>query len=175
MHRPALITALLTVALASLGTLAPLRAMAEASDGEPFSRRAAAGTGADGTEFIGTLYVQRFAAEDDQLMAIGSLSGQMTRAVGDVAQPVRALRNVPARLRVSSSSATCEALSLRLDPVRLEPRGPLIQVDPIRLDATAEPGQLARNLRCSLAEQLAAGAPASDAASLLNALLKLLA
>ena len=175
MHRLLLISAVLIAALASAGLGAPSRTMAEASDGEPFNRRAVTGTGADGTEFLGTLYVQRFAADGEHLVAIGSLSGRLTRTVGRVAEPLATLRDVPVRVPVTGSASTCEALELRFASFRPDPRGPVVRADPIRLDAASEPGELSRNLRCSLAEQLGVDVPPREVATLLNGLLKLLA
>ena len=176
MHRPRLISILLVAALATHVVIAPPRALAEASDGRPFNRRAAAGTGADGTEFLGTLYVQRFAAEGERLVAIGSLSGRQTRTTGTVAQPVTTLRDVPVRVPLAGIAATCDGLELRFAPIRPDPQGPLIQADPLRHDGGgSDADDLERSLRCSLAGRLAAGAPAGEVAALLDAMLKLLA
>ena len=175
MHRLLLISAVLIAALASAGLGAPSRTMAEASDGEPFNRRPVTGTGADGTEFLGTLYVQRFAPDGERLVAIGSLSGQLTRTAGAVAQPVTALRDAAVRVPVTGIASTCEVLELEFASFRPAPTGPAVRADPIRLDGATEPGALSRNLRCSLAEQLGADAPSGQVATLLNGLLKLLA
>ena len=175
MHRLLLISLLLAAGSVSLGLLAPLPVTAAASDGEPFSRRPVAGVGADGTEFLGTLYVQRFAADGGRLVAIGSLSGQLTRTTGAVAQPVRTLRNVAVRAPVAGIAATCEALEVRFAPVRPDPQSPPLQADPLRHEGGGSGADgLERALRCSLASRLAAGAPAGELAALLDAMLKLL-
>ena len=63
------------------------------------------------------------------------------------------------------------------DPVRWEPLGLLIRVDPIRLDdATLPvPGELPRGVLCSLSDRLDRGAGPDALAGPLNVLLKVLA
>jgi hypothetical protein len=176
MQRP-LSALALVLALVTPPALAPMGAAAEPTSPYPFTQLAAAGTGAGGMEFLGTLNVQRFVVQGDRLVATAALSGRVTRIVDRAATPVTRLSDVPARVPVAGLAATCEALELRLDPVRWEPLGLLIRVDPIRLDdATLPvPGELPRSVLCSLSDRLDRGAGPDALAGLLNVLLKVLA
>lgn len=154
--------------------LAPLSAAAAPTSPDPFTRLAAAGTGAGGLEFIGTLNVQRFVVQGGRLVAAAALSGRVSRTVDRAATPVTRLNSVPARVPVAGLAATCEALELRLDPLRWEPLGLLIRVEPIRLDDATLPvtGQLPRSVLCSIKDLLDRGAGPDPLAELLNVLLK---
>ena len=64
MHRLLALHVVLGALVVGSGLVRPLPADAVASDGEPFADRPVAGTSPDGTEFLGTLFVHRFARVD---------------------------------------------------------------------------------------------------------------
>jgi hypothetical protein len=161
--------------LTLIGTivLAPAGAAAYPTGPNPFTQIPAAGTGADGSEFVGTLNIQRFDELGDELFAFGTLSGQLTRTVDNVAVPVATVTNLPAAVPLISLSATCETLDLVLGPVPPEPLSFAIAVNPVHLGAAIlDPEELAGELACSVAILLDSGTPLRVAGELLNPLLE---
>ena len=68
----------------------------------------AAGTTSGGGKFAGTLSVERFAARDDQVVAVGMITGTVVDATG---RPVGTLLNGPIALPVTVSPAEAAGLS----------------------------------------------------------------
>ena len=126
------------------------------------------GTTANGGTFSGTLAVTKFVQRNGTLAAVGTLSGTITDAVGNVT-PVS---NVPVTLPVTAT-ATCQVLHLELGPLDLNLLGLMVHLDRVVLDITAQsgPGNLLGNLLCGLAGLLDNGGGLAGIVTLLNQLL----
>jgi hypothetical protein len=105
------------------------------------------GTGLGGT-FAGTFQLQRFARQDDAVVAVGVLTGTVTTAAGAVTSIVRTVS-----LPVAIGDATCEILHLDLGPLALDLLGLQIDLSRVVLDITAQAGagNLLGNLLCAVA------------------------
>ena len=147
----------LALALLSALMLAPVAASATPSDldGDPFTGMLASGSSPDGTEFLGTMELQDFDTRAGQLVALGTLSGQITRTDGTLTTPVAMVDGASIEVPIGSIVATCERLNLAFGPAPLEVQTPMIQVAPIRIDG-ADPsadGAMTRERLCILASQ----------------------
>jgi hypothetical protein len=149
-------------------------AAASPANPNPFTDVPASGTGTDGVDFLGTLNVLEFAVLGDELFAVGTLSGQLSHTVDNVAVPVTTVKSLPVTAAVTVISATCDTLDLVLGPVPPEPLGFAIAVNPIHLEGvrTADSGEGTVELACSIAGLLESGAPLHLAGELLNPLLE---
>jgi len=110
--------------------------------------------------------IQAFEARDGQLVAVGTLSGQVTRRVGSVATPVATLDAAPLEVPVGAVVATCDRLGLAFGPVPLDLHAPMVQMAPIRIDGAEQPvdSVMTEARLCALADQFqAATAPALQA------------
>jgi hypothetical protein len=155
-----------------LGPLAAARALA-APGPLPNVPVAGSGTNAAGVQgtFAGTLNVSRFVAQGGQVFAVGTLSGTLTDALGNVLGTVT---NVAAQPQVTAL-ATCTILDLTLGPLHLDLLGLVIDLNQVHLVITAEqaPGNLLGNLLCAIANLLNSNAAATALAQLLNQLLRI--
>lgn len=109
-------------------------------------------TGAgSGATFAGTFDLQRFAVQNGQVMAIGTVTGVVSTATGIVGSVVR---NVALPTQVTQ--ATCDILHLDLGPLNLDLLGLNIDLSRVVLDITAESGagNLLGNLLCSVTNLL---------------------
>lgn len=154
----------MAVALALLGAAAagPSPAVATNPGFDPFDRIPAAGSDPSGAEFIGTLDVREFEARGDELVAVGTLSGQLARTVGGIVEPVGTLDEARVEVPVGAVSASCERLVVAFGPLPLDPLGPVVQVNPIRVDdadPTANGGSAEPRL-CAIAARLQGATPA---------------
>lgn len=122
--------------------------------------------------FEGTFNVTRFAVQGGDLVAIGTLTGTVFDAEGDIVGTVT--RNLT--LPVLDTQASCEILDLTLGPLDLDLLGLVVHLDTVHLNITAEPGpgNLLGNLLCAIAGLLDSDAPLNTIALLLNQLLGLL-
>ena len=131
------------------------------------------GTSAAGAvNFVGTLSIQKFDVQNNQVVAIGNLTGQVTGAVVGLVQNL--LVTIPL---VDANADACEILHLELGPIDLNLLGLVVHVDRIVVDISAQPGpgNLLGNLLCAIAGLLdQPGAPLGIIADLLNSLLDLL-
>ena len=154
------------LALLTAPVLTPREALATGAAVTPFERLPAAGTGPSGAEFLGTLDVQRFVAEDGQLVAVGTLAGQVTRIIGSTAVPLETVDEMPISVPVVETLATCERLELDLGPIRLGQEGLLVSVNRIHVDAAelVAVDRVPEALLCPVAEALAIS-PTSPAAA----------
>jgi hypothetical protein len=125
------------------------------------------GTGG-GANFVGTFQLQRFAAQDGQLVASGLLTGVVTTATGTATSVARTV-SMPAAV----TQATCDILHLDLGPLNLDLLGLQVALSQIVLDITAQSGagNLLGNLLCGVANLLN---DPSGLAGLLNRILSLL-
>lgn len=125
--------------------------------------------------FQGVFDITRFAVQDGQLVAIGTLSGVVRDALGNV---IGNITNQALTLPVllPTTTGTCEILHLELGPLDLNLLGLVVHLDRVVLDITAEqgPGNLLGNLLCAIAGLLDAGGPLQGLAALLNQILRVL-
>ncbi len=112
-------------------------------------------TGLVGTagSFIGTLNIQRFAFQNGQLVAIGTLTGTLRDATG---KSLGSVTNRAVTLPVTTAQAACRILHLELGPIYLNLLGLVVRTNRIVVDITAVPGpgNLLGNLLCSVAHLL---------------------
>ena len=147
----------LALALLSASLFVPSAARATPSDldGDPFTGMVASGSSPDGAEFLGTMEIQDFVNRDGQLVALGTLSGQVTSTDGTRTTPVAIVDDASVEVPVGSVLATCERLHLSFGPVPLDLQTSMIQVAPIRIDNTdpSADGAMTRERLCTLAGQ----------------------
>ena len=124
--------------------------------------------------FTGTFDLQRFAVDDGQIVAVGTLTGTLTDAAGNAIGSIVRTLSIP--LDLDTVEASCDILHLDLGPLDLDLLGLVVHLDPVVLDITAEPGpgNLLGNLLCAVAGLLDGNAPLNQIVSLLNQLLGLL-
>jgi hypothetical protein len=106
------------------------------------------GTVADGSTFSGVFNLTRFAVQNGQVVAIGTVSGILTSVTGVVTSVLQAVV-VPTAI----GQATCQILHLDLGPLFLDVLGLQVDLSRVVLDITAVPGagNLLGNLLCAVA------------------------
>lgn len=121
--------------------------------------------------FTGTFTLDRFVSQNGVLAIVGTLTGQLVDAAGNVIATITETITVPI-----STTASCGILHLEVGPIDLDLLGLVVHVDKIVVDITAQsgPGNLVGNLLCGIAGLLDSGVPTSVLVNLLNALLGLL-
>ena len=165
----------LIAALISLYVLLPLNATSAQKRTSPettFPVSLVGQTAAGAVNFVGTLNIQKFDVQNNQVVAIGTLTGQVTGAVVGLVQNL--LVTIPL---IDANQEACEILHLELGPIDLNLLGLVVHVDRIVIDITAQPGpgNLLGNLLCAIAGLLdQPGAPLNIIQDLLNSLLDLL-
>ena len=165
----------LIAALLSLYVLLPLSAVSAQKKTSPettFPVSFVGTTAAGAVNFVGTLSIQKFDVQNNQVVAIGQLTGQVTGAVTGLVQNL--LVTIPL---IDANQEACEILHLELGPIDLNLLGLVVHVDRIVIDISAQPGpgNLLGNLLCAIAGLLdQPGAPLGIIADLLNSLLDLL-
>jgi hypothetical protein len=109
----------------------------------------------------------RFAVQNQQIVAVGTLSGTLTDATGLVRSFVQ---NV---VLAVTAQATCQILHLELGPLDLDILGLMVHLDKVVLDITAQsgPGNLLGNLLCAVANLLNSGGALTQLVNLLNQIL----
>ena len=171
-HRDKLRTLAAGVAAGALAIAPPL-ARTTLADHSPFHGIPISGPipGVVGGTFSGTLDVTGFEVVDGQLVAVGTLSGQLLDALGGV---IGTVTNAPVQLPVTEANGTCEILHLELGPLDLDLLGLVVHLDRVVLDITAESGagNLLGNLLCAIAGLLDRDGPLQGIAGLLNNLLR---
>lgn len=176
---PTVVTRTLTVVLALATMLLAGVGAAGSATAAPRTADAATsevtGTLADGTGSVdGTFDVQRFTRQGDQLMAVGTFTGTITDASGEVTSGSEQLA-IP--VNTAQSGGSCQILDLVLGPVDLDLLGLQVHLDTVHLNITAQqgPGNLLGNLLCAVAGLLdgptGLGAILDQIAALLNRLL----
>jgi len=164
-----------------LAILAPLAVANAAPGGGPGSAAALqlpiTGTFTDAANgigtFTGTLNLQRFALQNGNLVAVGTLVGTLTDAAGNVLGTI--VRNVAIPIVGTATQASCEILHLELGALDLNLLGLAVHLNQVVLDISAVPGagNLLGNLLCSVAHLLDGG-PLAGLIAQLNQLLQLL-
>jgi hypothetical protein len=125
-----------------------------------------------GGTFSGLLTITRFANQNGQLVAVGTLSGTLTDALGNT---IGTITNVPVRVPVTASG-TCQILHLDLGPLDLTLLGLHVHLNEVVLDITAQQGGgLLGDLLCAVANLLNGSGSLSGIAALLNQILGILA
>ena len=117
--------------------------------------------------FNGTFTIQRFANRAGQLVAVGTLAGQLTNTTTEVTQAVTRTVALP----VAITQSSCEILDLVLGPLDLNLLGLVVHLDTVHLNITAQqgPGNLLGNLLCAIAGLLDnTGSPTGGLAALLT-------
>jgi hypothetical protein len=140
--------ALRVVALvAALAVAAVAATAASAETTAPVAVVPISGTTADGGSFTGTMTVTDVAMQDGQAVALGTVSGTLTDANGNVAGTVV---DAPAAAPIQQQQAgTCTLLSLSIGPFDINVAGlVIVHIEPIALDVSL--GGILGNLLCGL-------------------------
>ena len=124
-----------------------------------------------GGSFTGEVTIDRVVARGGELLAIGSITGTVTDALGATLGTVNQAFTTPLSL-----NGTCEILDLVLGPLNLDLLGLVVTLDTVHLNITAEqgPGNLLGNLLCAVAGLLDGGLNLNSIARLLNQILSIL-
>jgi hypothetical protein len=128
------------------------------------------GTLANGGAFAGTFTIDRFTSQNGALAAVGTLTGTLTDALGNV------IGTIDQQITTAvDPSGSCPILHLTLGPLDLNLLGLQVHLNQVVLDITAQsgPGNLLGNLLCGVAHLLDSNAPAGTLANVLNRLLGL--
>ena len=160
--------ALATLMFFTTAVITPATAMAQPGQGAASLLTVPVTGSGGGAVFAGTFQLQRFAADQGQLVATGLLTGVVTTATGATTSVARTI-SIPAAV----INPTCQILHLDLGPLSLDILGLHIDLSRIILDITAEAGagNLLGNLLCAVANLLN---DPSGLASLLNRILALI-
>jgi hypothetical protein len=152
------------------------KAKKSGSGKNPLENIALSGTADDGSAVDGSLDVRKFVEDNGQIIAIGKLSGTLTKK-GKTHKFTQGTVRVPVSIVDSGSGAVsaqqleCEVLHLVLGPLDLTLLGLHVHLNEVDLNITADPsGGLLGQLLCSLA----GGGPLSQIVSLLNQILGIL-
>jgi hypothetical protein len=163
----------ITLVLALLGAivLAPASALAGQPSTNPLGNIPIEGTFPGGT-FEGTFTITRFLVQQGQLLAQGTLTGQLFDTAGNVIGQVTQTVRIP--VTDISAQGVCEVLFLNVGPITLRLLGLNVFIDEITIRITADPaGGILGELLCAIADGFDLGNLA-DVARLLNQLLALL-
>lgn len=139
------------------------------------------GTGANGISFAGTADITRFAVQNGQVVAIGTLTGTATQTVNGVTTTLGTVTNqaftapVDRAASAAAANAGCNILHLVLGPLNLNLLGLNVSLNQVVLDITAIPGagNLLGNLLCAVANLLN-GSGLGVLSNLLNQILGIL-
>ena len=156
----------------SLMAIIPKITSAQVAPPNPTQDIPVVGTFVNGT-FEGTLDIVRFARSGSQIVAVGSLSGTLTDALGNT---VGSVSGMQIQLPVSQIIGSCEILHLELGPLDLDLLGLVVHLDQVVLDITAQAGagNLLGNLLCAITNILNGPAPLFAIIGLLNQILGIL-
>jgi hypothetical protein len=124
--------------------------------------------------FVGSFDLQRFAVQNGQIVAVGTLTGTLTDSAGTVLGSV--VRTVRLILDSTATQASCDILHLELGPLDLDLLGLVVHLNQVVLDIEAQPGpgNLLGNLLCAITNLLNGGGALSAIANLLNQILQAL-
>jgi hypothetical protein len=163
----------IVLSLAFVGIMmAPAAATkAEAQLSTPIDSAAIGGV-ITGTVEDATFTVRSFIQRGGQLFAVGTLTGNLVDAEGNVRRIVRGGIAIPAVLN-DVPQAACQILRLDLGPLDLDLLGLRVQLSEVNLLITAEPGpgNLLGNLLCAITGILDSGGPLSQLVAQLNRVL----
>ena len=124
--------------------------------------------------FTGKLTITQFAAQNGHLVALGTLSGTLKNASGDVLKTLTNQTVTVPLTRLLQSGTACQILTLDVGAIHLNLLGLVINLSPIHLTVTAQqgPGNLLGNLLCTVAHLLDGHASMNAVAAILNSLLR---
>jgi hypothetical protein len=110
----------------------------------------------------------RFAVQNNQLVAVGTLVGTITNTATGITSSFAQNIALPV-----TATGSCEILHLELGPLDLNLLGLMVHLDRVVLDITAQsgPGNLLGNLLCAVANLLNNNGPLAGIANLLNQIL----
>jgi hypothetical protein len=129
------------------------------------------GTTSKGGKFTGNFHIQQFSVVNNQIVAVGTLTGTIQNSLGNVIGTV--LKTI--KLIVTFKGASCDILHLELGPLDLDLLGLQVHLDKVVLDIDADPsGGLLGALLCAVANLLNTGGLLTDIVNLLNQILALL-
>jgi hypothetical protein len=157
----------LALCLSLLTPLAVTTATAQPAPAPPAFSLPIVGTVAGGT--INAVFnLTRFAVQNNQLVAIGTLVGTITNTATGITSSFAQNLALPV-----TATGSCEILHLELGPLDLNLLGLMVHLDKIVLDITAQsgPGNLLGNLLCAVANLLNGGGALSQIVQLLNQIL----
>jgi hypothetical protein len=125
--------------------------------------------GTNGTDAVAT--ITSFRVVDGVLTAVGTITGDVTTMVGGVPLTTT-VTNAPFTAPVALTGA-CPVLDLDIGAIHLDLLGLIVDLSPIHLDITAQPGagNLLGNLLCAVTHLLDNGASHNGIAALLNNIL----
>ena len=129
-----------------------------------------------GGTFDGIFNLTRVAVQGGELVAIGTVTGELTdTATGVVTEVTNLAVTLPLNI-LDITGTACDILHLELGPLDLDLLGLVVHLDQVVLDIDAEagPGNLLGNLLCAVAGLLDGDAPLNSIARLLNQILGLL-
>ena len=157
----------LVLCLSLLTPLAATSAAAQPAPAAPALTIPIVGSVAGGT-LNAVFNLTRFAVQNGQLVAIGTLVGTITNTATGVVSSF--VQNIALPVAATGS---CQVLHLELGPLDLNLLGLMVHLDKIVLDITAQsgPGNLLGNLLCAVANLLNGGGPLAGIANLLNQIL----
>jgi hypothetical protein len=120
--------------------------------------------------FSGTFTITKFAVQNGQIVAVGTLTGTVTDTTGTVLGTVTQQATFP----VAIGQHSCTILELTLGPLDLNLLGLMVHLDQVHLTITAQPGpgNLLGNLLCQIAGLLDNGSSLSAVVDKLNQVLK---
>jgi hypothetical protein len=115
--------------------------------------------------FNGVLSITQFAVQNGQVVALGTLTGTVTTAAGDVISIAQDIV-----LPLLQATGSCPVLHLELGPLDLNLLGVVVHLDRVVLDVTAQsgPGNLLGNLLCSVTHLLDSNAALVAVTNALN-------
>jgi hypothetical protein len=168
----------LLMAVAMLGTVLALPVSASAAPPAASYQLPITGTVVGGGTFNGTLDITRFAVQNGQLTALGTISGTLTDAANVAHQVTDFAVALPVNLLDPATAASCDILNLVLGPLHLNLLGLEVDLNQVVLNVTAVPGagNLLGNLLCAVAGLLdgGVGGALNGLAALLNQILVIL-
>jgi hypothetical protein len=129
------------------------------------------GTVDGGGTVAGAFEITRFAAQNGQIVALGTFTGTVTDAAGVPTVGTQSLA-LPVAI-----TGTCDILHLTLGPLDLDLLGLQVHLDEVVLDIVAQsgPGNLLGNLLCAIVGLLDPGpGPLAGIVALLNQILAIL-
>lgn len=129
--------------------------------------------------FAGTFDVSQFRVVDGDLVAVGTLTGDVTNTASGTATSI-GTQQIELPVNLDQTAGSCQILHLVLGPLDLDLLGLQVHLDQVVLDITAQsgPGNLLGNLLCAVAGLLDANTGLStilnQIANLLNQILGVL-
>ncbi|MEV4349453.1 hypothetical protein AB0J83_33760 [Actinoplanes sp. NPDC049596] len=169
------VTVLAALGLATLGAApanaAPPAATLAAVPSTPVTGTFTDAAGKTGT-FAGSFTPTKFASQNGNLVATGTLTGTLTDSAGTNLGTVNQAVTAPAVV----ARATCRVLDLVLGPLHLDLLGLTVDLNQLHLviNAVSGPGNLLGNLLCAIVGLLDGTPTAGQLAAILNFLLALL-